>query len=85
MTPLLAEVPPVRRDDEKQAADRERYARDDRPAVAELELWDMGRGKPDPCEKHKQESDFGEAHARLMCKTNDEIHGSIVPRRHLQI
>jgi hypothetical protein len=65
----LAEVTPVRRNEEERTSDCERHTCDDRSRVAQLELRDLCGGKPDPGEQHKQEPDFGEAQARPVCKT----------------
>lgn len=61
---VVAEVTPVRGDDEEQTAKRERYARDDRPGGAKLELRELCGDEPDTCEQHEQKPYFGEAHAR---------------------
>ena len=56
----------MRGDDQEQTAERERYARDDRPGDAKLELRELRSDEPDPCEQHEQKPHFGEAHARLL-------------------
>ena len=67
----LAEVTPVRGDDEKQTADCKRYTRDNRPSGAKLEPRQLCGCEPDPGEQHQQEPDLGEAHARVMRETED--------------
>ena len=67
----LAEVTPVRGDDEKQTGERERDTCDDRSSGTKFELRDLRRGEPDPSEQDEQESDLGEAHARLMRQSKE--------------
>ena len=55
----LAEVAPVSGDDKKQAADRERSARDNRPSPLKLELRDRCGDEPHPGEQDEEETDFG--------------------------
>jgi len=56
----LAEVTPVRSDDEKQTAKCERDASESRPSSGKLEQRELRGSEPDPGEQHKQEPDFGE-------------------------
>ena len=58
----LAEVTPVRGDDEKQAAESERGARDDPSRGASLQRRDFGGDEPDTGEQDKQEPHFGDDH-----------------------
>jgi hypothetical protein len=66
---LLAEVAPVRCDDEKQTAERERDTCHDRPSDGKLELRDLCRGEPDPGDQHQQEAGFREADPCVMRET----------------
>ena len=70
----LAEVTPVRGDEEKQTRKRERDACDDRSSGAKFELRDLRRGEPDPSEQDEQESGFREARARLT-RQSEGVHG----------
>jgi len=47
----LAEVTPVRGDDEKYTRESERDACDDPSSATKFELRDLGRGEPDPSEQ----------------------------------
>jgi hypothetical protein len=69
----LGEVTPVRGDEEKYAREREGDAGDDRSSGTLLESRDLGCREPDPCEQDEQESDFREAHARVM-RQSDGVH-----------
>jgi len=67
-------VTPVRGDDEEQAAHDERYARDNRPGAAQLELRDMCGDEPDAGEQQEQKPDLSQPHARLVCETKEQVH-----------
>jgi hypothetical protein len=64
----------VRGDDQKHTGERERYARNDRPRAAPTEHWDLRGDEPDTGEEDEQESDFGEANARVMCESQHWVH-----------
>ena len=65
----LAEVTPVRGDDEKQTRERERDARDDPSCDASLQRRDFGGDEPDTGEQDKQEPHFGDDHPSVRCET----------------
>jgi hypothetical protein len=67
--PTLAEVTPVRGDDEKQTAESERDARDDPSCGASLQRRDFGGDEPDTGEQDKQEPHFGDYHASVRRET----------------
>src|SRR5664280_1014083 len=69
----LAEVTPVRGDDQEQTRERQRNACDDRSTGSKFELRDLRRGEPDPSEQDEQESDFREARARLR-RQSEMVH-----------
>ena len=65
----LAEVTPVRGDDEKQTRERERDARDDPSCDASLQRRDFGGDEPDTGEQDEQESHFGDDHPSVRRET----------------
>lgn len=65
----LAEVTPVRGDDEKQTAESERDARDDPSCGASLQPRDFGGDEPDTGEQDKQEPHFGDDHPSVRRET----------------
>jgi Restriction endonuclease len=69
----LAEVTPVRGDDEKQA--RERDACDDCSGGAMFELRALRRGEPDPSEQDEQESGFREAQLEVNVTQSSRDEG----------
>jgi hypothetical protein len=66
---MPAELTPVRGDDEQQTGGGKRDARDDRPRLAEPELWNLCSDQPDSGEDDEQECDFRQADACLACET----------------
>jgi len=70
---LLAEVTPVRGDDEKYTRERKRDTCDDRSGGGKPEFRDLRRGKPDPSKQDEQESDFRKAPTRVM-RQSDDVH-----------
>ena len=70
---LLAEVTPVRGDDEKYTRERKRDTCDDRPGGGKPEFRDLRRGKPDPGEQDEQEADFRKAPTSVM-RQSDDVH-----------
>ena len=65
----LAEVTPVRGNDEKQTAESERDARDDPSRGASLQRRDFGGDEPDTGEQDKQEPHFGDDHPSVRRET----------------
>jgi hypothetical protein len=74
----LAKVTPVNGDDQKDTADRDRQARHDRSRGREPQLRDLRRCQPDSGEDEQQKPDFGDACARVIRETENEVHTVIL-------
>ena len=72
----LAEVAPVRGNDEQHTSERECDTGDDRSRSRYLEGWDLGGDEPDTGEQNKEEADLGNRHSRLMAQRKHGGRGS---------